>query len=1122
MTKEYGMLQLVLGRSGYGKTHWIRERIKEVTAGGRRAILLVPEQFSFESERALYYELGAKTSMQVEVLSFTRLAHAVFRAYGGTAARYAGEGGKNILLTLAIGEVADGLKVYRRNASSLGFVRKMADAVSEFKRYGVTPALLREKAAAAREGSDTLSMKAEELALIYDAYNAMLERGYADSDDDLTRALDLLRQHPFFAGATVFVDEFKGFTVTEFAVLERIIAGAEDTYVTLCAEDIYDREDGLGLFSRVQAAADRLKRLAAENHIPVASPIRLKKPMRFHGAELVYLERSLFAPGYPKMKLETMPVQVVRAKHSYEELEFVCASIAGLVRERGMRYRDFVVIGREMEDYYSPFQLVMKRYGIPFFYGFKEPLYIKPLSTLVLSLLKAAIKGFDSDAIFSALKTGLTRLTTEDISALENYAYTWNIQGRMWTSPFAQNPRGFTPTFTDDDNVALEAINEARAYIMEPLLAFRTKIREANGLDFARQVYELLQQLGISEVYARIIDELEGHNRAEEYLRVWDMVCDLLDEFGEILKNTVLPSSQFVELFELMLQSMDLGEIPQTLDQVLVGDASLIRPDSPKIAFVIGANEGKLPLSPSYNGVFTESERKQLIDLGLELPDISEKMAVDEQFVAYKALTAASDQVIITYPVFDLKGKPLYPSPTIKDICERLGCQEQVAGELPADFYAQNDLSALYSYMRLYRKDTEQRATLEAYLQERTPQLVKGLISKAHARPDTIRDEALGKELYGNSIRLSPTRVERFYNCRFAYFVEHGLQVNKRNKADLSPIAVGSLIHYALQMLMQKYGDEFLTVDMARIKVEIGRILEEYIGSYMGGVQDKTKRFKYLYTRLSTTLVRLVEQLRAEFAQSEFRPVDFELELRRGGQVKPIELLLPDGSSVWVEGIVDRVDIFEKKGQKYIRVVDYKTGGKDFRLSDVYYGINMQMLLYLFAVWQNGFHRYGNILPAGVLYMPAQATAINMDREATGEALEQARLKSFRMQGLVLDDPEIIQAMDASAQGIFINTGLNKEGSATKTDAVATLAELGKLKSYAEKLVGQMAQELRSGVITANPSREKAASACDWCQYKGICGHEEEDSFMEVEPLGKEALFERIGGAQDGGKTMDA
>ncbi len=1114
------MLRLILGRSGSGKTHRVRERLAEAAQGGySKVFLLVPEQFSFESERALYHALGPNNSIGVEVVSFTRLANLVFRACGGLAKRYIDDCGRRLLMSVALYEVRDSLAVYHRHYSSAAFIQSMVDAVTEFKNAQVSPEALAE--AGERTDNSALEAKTDELALIYGAYEALLGRGYADPLDDLPAANRLLAGCGIFENAAVFVDEFKGFTAVELETLSHIVQAAKDCTIALCADGLEDRHHGMGLFSPVITLANRLTRMALDNGTEVAPPEVLALPRRFYKPELAAVEQGIFDFNQSVYAGECEQVRVFSAAGPYEEMEVCAASIAELARERGYRYRDIVVIARELSSYRTALESVFPRYGLPYFYDMTDSAERAPVAAYALHAVEAA-QGFDSDSILSMLKTGLGGLDAFEIARLENYVYLWDIRGRAWCAPFTSHPRGFADETTDADRAQLEQLNDLRERVAGQLAKLSDALRSTTGEGFARAVYAFLCDSGAKERLGEEVakDHAAGrHNQAQEKGQVWQLLMNVLDTFAAVLGATELAGRRAFELFRLAVSSYDLGSIPQTLDQVLVGSAERVRAFSPKAVLILGANEGVFPLIPQGGGLFTDSERETLIALGLALASAREQKAVEERFIAYKALSAASEYLQVSFSRAGVKGEAMTPSLIVRRLLAMFpALRLSDTSALGEDATIVNTETALHAAARHGGEDSPFTAALCALFEERGElERYRRLVEGARKLHFSVEDAEAAKRLFGESITLSPTGLETYYRCRFSYFLKYGIRLKKREKAKLSPLEAGSLIHYALQELLSRFTiGELNEMSDAALKKEIAGLLEVYLLSHMGGGQDKPARFSYLYTRLSTTVARLIRQLVAEFSQSDFVPDAFELPIQADSEVKPVELVTPTGMRVRVEGKIDRVDIMKRSGKRYVRVVDYKSGQKSFSLSDVYYGLNMQMLLYLFTVCRS--ERYPDGIPAGVLYMPAQNPVIELGREADPAEVEGEKTKQLRMNGLLLEDPEAVLGMERGGQGIFIPAKVvrvqdddgNEVDMLDKRSKVASLADMGKLRRHIDKLVEDMAESLRGGRIDAVPVKGGDYAPCQYCEFAHICGHEEGDDTIAVEDIPPGEIFSRM------------
>ncbi len=1110
------MLRLVLGRSGSGKTHRIRALISQAAEQGYDKIyLLVPEQFSFESERALYHELGAQKSLTVEVLSFTRLANLVFRAYGGLSKHYVDDCARRMLMSVALSELQDHLTVYKRHHAAPAFVKNMLTVITEFKNAAVTPHLLQQAGRNAQ--SEALRAKTDELALIYNAYEALLARGYADPLDDLPAANRLLEQHNLFAGAAFFVDEFKGFTAVELQTLSYVIRGARDCTVALCADSLSDNEQGMGLFSPVISVANTLVRIAKEQGVAVASPERLTSPQRFQTEALCAVEHGLFNFTPQPAACPADGVRVYSAQGPYEELELVAAEITRLVQQEQLRYRDVVVIARDIASYQTALESVFPRYGIPYFFDLTQTIERAPVIACALYAAECAATNLNTDSLLALLKTGLSGLAPIDIADLENYAYVWDIRGGVWRTEFTKNPRGFADELTDADKRRLANLNTLRQTVIPPLAAFADAVREANGGQFARALYRYLLESGAQGAVTRQIElaRQQGcHNDAQEHARVWDTLMGILDSFAAVLGAQGMTARRALELLRLAANAYDMGSIPQTLDQVLVGSAERIRAASPKAVFVIGAVEGVFPLNPQGGGLLSDSEREALIEQGLQLSGTRERRAVEERFIAYKALTCGSHTLTVSYPRQGVKGDAFYPSVIVRRLTQLFeGLPVRDAASLGEEAYIVNDTTVLSAAARHGAKETPFTAALHELIadQKRSDALCTG------KTPFAIGDEKVARALFGEELVLSPTGLETFYRCRFSYFLRYGIRLKKREKARLSPLEAGSLIHYALQQLLAQHSVAQLNDMTAAVRRKlIHALLTDYLNTHMGGKEDKPARFAYLFGRLASTVERLIGQLIAELMHSEFVPDAFELPIKKGEEVEPVALVTPTGARVMVQGQVDRVDVMTKNGKRYIRVVDYKSGAKTFHLSDVYYGLNMQMLLYLFTL--SASERYQNSIAAGVLYMPAQNPIADVLRDTDERELKQKQTEQLRMNGLLIDDPEVLLGMEKEGRGVFIPAKVVKTTAADGTEQyevdkrskVASLENMGRLHRHINRLVEDMAGALHGGDIDAVPVLGADYTPCSYCEFSHVCGHEDGDAVTEIQSIPSQELFARM------------
>lgn len=1106
------MLHLIEGRSGSGKTQWLHQKLmQQVQKNDRKNLILVPEQYTFETERSLLKKLGEQEFSKIQVTSFTRLSELVFRQTGGLAGRRLNDGGRAILMSLALDEVRDRLFLYRRQSSSVEMVHLMLEAEKELKTCSLLPSGLSEAAHHLEKGN--LQKKMEEAALILETYEALVQRSYIDPMDDLTRLAETLREFPVFKGYSIWIDAFSGFTGQEKRVLECLMTQSEEIYLSLCMDGMKGRKDPL--FSSVYQTEREVKQIAREHGIKIADPICLEAGKRFSGKGLRTLEVGLYRQERERMDTPASDVFLYEAATPYEEADYVARTIRRLVIENGYRYRDFEVIARSTETYQGILDRTFEKYEIPFFMDAPEMIDAKPLMNLVLSAFDILHGGWNSDDVFHYLKTGLAGLDTEEISLLENYILLWSLSGKKWKEPFSGHPDGFSPEWTEKDKQRLAQLENLRLRTVEPLRHLEARMQNATGSEAARGIYRLLEEIHTAEHLKEFSLELERDGKfglAEEQLRLWDMLMEILDQTALVLGDHPIPSKRYAELLRLVINSGDISFIPQGLDQVTVGTADRTRSCSPKVVFLIGAVEGEFPRTPIQSGIFSDAERRLLIQMGLPLYDSLEQLAMEERYLAYLAIASPSERLFVSYPSANISGSAKMPSSLIREIRRLLPHQDiQRADTLELSETIWAAQPAFEQAARLWSSRSLPAQTLKRYFQSHPAYVQKweALQRAALARPIQFERSETARRLFGDRLKVSASQVEKYYLCRFQYFCRYGLRAKERKPAAFDALEYGSLMHYLLEQTLRSHTPEqWKSFTSAQVKQEIQKYLEEYVQIYLGGWEDKTPRFRFLFTRLASTAELLLTHIVRELSQSEFQPEDYELRIQEGCEIQPLVIALPGGGSVEIEGKVDRVDVMRRHGNSYVRVIDYKTGSKEFRLSDVLYGLNMQMLLYLAAIWKNGGERYGNVVPAGVLYMPANRPVINSERGDTEEKVIKEQDKKLRMSGLVLDDPEVISGMEHKAQGVFIPVAL-KDGRPAKLDAVANFAQMGHIVKYMESLVVKMAMNLQKGDIAAVPTSGEY-EACEWCPYRSVCRHEDGGNTRIVEKWDREQVMKRL------------
>lgn len=1143
------MLQLLLGRSGTGKTHTIYETLCDLArAGSENLILLVPEQFSFESERALLRKLGPRLASHVKVLSFTRMAEHVFRELGGLAGRRMDDPTRFLIMSRAMEQTADQLTLYRRAASDPAAISTILSMVTELKQCGIIPHQLEKTSNTIREG--TLKQKINELALIMEAYDAVSagitgdsedSPGFIDPADDLALLADRLPDSSIAKDAYIFIDSFKDFTAPEIEVVRILINQAKQITVALCTDTIVDNSAGYGLFSQVIKTAARLRDIAREDGVPVAKIQYLTENMRTSSQALKALEAGLFRPRSDVYDKQSDEVLVAACSDIYQECDFVAREIRRRLREEGGRCRDFTIVVRNLDNYRGVIDASMEKQEIPFVVDERTDIRTEPLITLIISALDAVVGGFSTDSLLSLMKTGLAGFSTHSVAKIENYVLMWRINGSRWRTEWTGNPNGLDVKADENSDKQLAYLNLLRRRLVRPLEKLRSALYSPNatGIDFSKAVYSYLLEVGadlLTRLRVKRLDNLGEPGLAERMARVWDITMELLDKIAVIYSRTPCNPPRLSEILQMTAGLVDLGSVPQSLDAVQIGAANLIRYSSPKTVFILGANEGVFPSYHSPGGILTDIERNELIEKGLPLTNTADRLSVEERFFAYSAVSAPSDKLVISYVKGNASGEPMSESVLVSSVRKILPlcCTLDQTSEIDAE----SERDAFERTALLWKKLDPKSVALRSIFKAKEDYINKleALDRAAYRKPAAFSDIKTAQKLFGTDIWLSASRIDSYYRCRFAYFCKYGLKAEPRRTADLDALTFGTLTHWVMEYVLPKYSEiGFDKIERSQVFQDASNAVIDYVEQNMGGLEDKPVRFSALLHRLSRVAAALLWHVVCELKQSRFVPVDYELSVSSKPEdgksaIPPIILSLPDCGKVRVQGKIDRVDVYKRDGVSYVRVVDYKTGSKDFRLSDIVEGINVQMLVYLFAVCQNGSSRYGDITPAGVLYLPAKLPVVQVERGKDEESVKRDQIKSLCMNGLLLDDPEIIHAMEADAQGLFIPAEISSTGKFKRGSSVASLEQFGLLKKRIDSLLVKMAETLKSGDIAAYPAAGEV-EACKWCDYKIVCGHEQGDPVRFIEKRNNKEVFSMLentetdhsnkGESCHGGKKMD-
>ncbi len=1110
------MLNIVYSKAGNSKTNFVNNILASLAREGCEDLLLiVPEQFSFSAEREMLRLLGPVDCNRVEVvMSFSHIAETVRREYGSVRLREIGSTEKILLMSMAINSVKDKLGFFKTRAGSKSFIKDMLSLCDEFKQNALSAKTALEFSENVQ--SNTLKKKLEETSLIIEAYNALTANRFSDPFDTLTRLYEVLGEYSFFENKTVVIDGFHSFSRQELKIIERIVSQAENVYITACTDKV-NSDDEYDIFAYTRKTVKTVINIAK----------RYNKQVKLINAEdktgeekeLSFLRENIFRADKKSSENKPEKIKIISAKNIESEARFVALTVKKLLSEGNIRARDIAIVSRDGNEYDTEIKEALKKYSVEVFSDKLQPVKIQPLCTYVLSVLQICVFGMTSERIMKCLKTGLTDLTTNEIARLENYSLMWG-NGADFSRVWTENPRGFGEELLENDVNELNELNRLREIAVKPIINFKKKISDSvSSKQASEEIYNLLISANVDKNLKNIAIELEESGENESALlqeRIWQILIEILDSFACVAGEEKRKISDIYDLFDEIISSVEIGVLPQGLDEVLVGNAERTRVASPKIVFIVGANDGVFPRTPAPGGIFTHRERNILLEGGLDINVSVLDRIMEERFIAYNTMSSAAERLYVSYVTDSLSGE-MYPSEIVNEIKSVYPETEVIDAESDDIYeYIFSPFTAFEAACSTISDKTEKAEILKALFEsdEQYADRMKAIESYAlddlrENKKIRIENRETAEKLYGKNMRVSASRIETFYKCPFEYFCKFGLRAQPREKAEISPRQRGTVVHYCLEKLIREYGiNELSQLSENELKKIIDFMLEEYAEIAMGGKENKTERFAYLFSKFQKTVFELIVQIIEEFSVSEFVPVGFELKIDADGEIPLYEIDLTDGGKISVRGSVDRVDIMQKGDKKYLRVVDYKTGGKDFRLNEVLAGINMQMLIYLFATTQNGTGIYENCTPAGVLYKPAKFGQISAERYEDEDSLVKKRKKEGKYSGLVLMNEDVIYGMDKEASGDIINVTVDDKNDKIEfKGSLISLAHLGKLKREVDKVIAEMGESLHAGNAEILPFEGKDSHACRYCDYKTVCNKKDDDKTRSPEDLKNEDIY---------------
>ncbi|MGU8356191.1 helicase-exonuclease AddAB subunit AddB [Clostridium perfringens] len=1155
-------LKIIYGRAGTGKSTFCINQIKKKINNSptNKLILLVPEQFTFQTENKVLSAIGERYVLNAEVLSFKRLAHNVFNECGGSTRTIMGDAGKSMLIFKVLEDLGDNMTVFKNASRQKGFIDIASKTITEFKKYNVNNEVL--DLTINEIEDENLKMKMEELKDVFNEFNSRLHEGYVDEEDQLLLLNEKLDGCSLYDGAEIWIDEFNSFTPNQLSVIGKLLKRAKSVNITLSIDEVNSPKGESDLFVATKNTEKRLMNLIQEEGIAFNGYIDLNEdiPYRFkENKELAHIERQLYAYPFKQYRGENNSLRLYRANNNYDEIEFVAKDILRLVREKQYRFKDISVICRDVDNYEKVVSAIFAEYEIPYYIDKKIDIASNPLIVFINSAVDIISKNWTYESMFKYLKTGLIKEFrgiegAELIDELENYVLAYGIKGKKWMEEWINYSSSILKEeeISEENKQRLERLNDIRETIVTPLDEFNKECKGKKTLkEFATILYEFLDsKLDVMDTIDKYVDYFKENDmaiEAKEYSEVRDIFIDVLEQAVDVLGNEVMDLNEFMKVLNIGLSQYEMGLIPVALDQVNIGDITRIKSRGTKALYIIGVNDGVLPSASKEEGILSDNDREILLEKGISLASDTRTKIFEEQFLVYTAFTIAEEYLVVTYPLADFEGKSQRPSiivhrlkkilPNVKeesegfklvnDKYEKISAKIPTLNELMIAIRKNYDGADIEDYWK-YVYDWYLR---EPKWKERIEYVRKGL-EYTNLENNISKEKA--KKLYEdnkNKISLSVSRLERYAQCPFAYYIQYGLKAKDRKIYEFTAPDLGSFMHEILDEFTNEIKEKDLKwSDLSKENCRniINSLVDNQVKNNKSSILNSSKRYSYFTDRFKRILTKSVMVISEQMKRSDFEIYKNELAFGFSKDVNSIKLDLPSGESFYLNGRIDRVDKLNLDGETYLRIIDYKTGCKKFDLNKFYNGLQMQLLVYLDALINNSENIVENqAMPGAILYFRIDDPILKSKGDLTEEEIKSEVLKELKLEGLLLDDVKVVKAMDNTLEpgthSLIIPANMKKAGDLGKNKALITMEQFELLRKYVNEKMIEICQNMIEGKIDIEPCKENKNIVCDYCNYSHICQFDSslEDNRYKVIPKKKEediwkSINEKVGGEVNG------
>ena len=1135
-------LRFCFGPSGSGKSHRIYEEIMQRAAEepGRNFLIIVPDQFTMQTQKDLVMRSDRDGILNIDVLSFGRLSHRILEEVGTKEMPVLDDTGKSLVLQKVAADLKEQLPAMGSLLHKQGYIHEVKSAISEFMQYGISTQDM-DKLITSAQKRGALAMKLKDLKTLYRGFQDYIRDHFITTEETLDVLRRSLSKSKILKGSVVVFDGFTGFTPIQNRLIQELMRVCAETIVTVTigvGEDPYKMDGEQKLFHLSKKTVADLEKLAAEAEVERGEDLFVKGgPNRFAKAPaLHYLEQNLFRYQYEPYAGEQQEIHMFEALSPREEVHQTALYIRHLIREQGMTYRDIAVVIGDLEGYASYVETEFGQLEIPCFLDRTRGIVLNPMIEYIKSALQLYIKDFSYDTVFHFLRSGMADISREEIDELENYVIRTGARGyRTYSRLFTRRTeelQGNAEGSEQAEEKTMERLNRIRQQFMDAVEILHMGSQEKAG-DYVSHLYDFLEQ---NQVQQKLLNyqqqfEKEGDlSRAREYAQIYRLVMDLLDQVYELLGEEEISRQEFADILEAGFGEITVGTIPQSVDRIVVGDMERTRLKQVKVLFFLGVNDGNIPKNASKGGIISDMDREFLIESGTEMAPSPRQQMYIQRLYLYLNMTKPSEQLYLSYAKVNSEGKGIRPSyliDTVRKLFPAMSVEypqnrsrlEQIEGRQEGARYLAEELR---EYVEGTLPEEERQDFYLMYRAYEADAVGRDLLTRAAFRRyrESGLSRIVARALYGQQLENSVSRLETYAACACRHFLQYGLSLQEREEFGFEASDMGTVYHAVLENFAGKLAESNLTwwdftEDFAAKAVK--ESVEAYAATYGETVLYSSARNEYAITRMSRILTRTVLTLQKHLKQGSFQPDDYELSFRFAEDLDSIHVDLSEDEKMHLQGRIDRIDVSEDTEHVYVKVIDYKSGNRKFDLAALYYGLQLQLVVYMNAAMEMESRKHPDkeIVPAALLYYHIDDPTIETPVELTDEQINEQILAKLRMNGVVNSDPEVVERLDRYMQdkSVVIPVEKKKDGSFSARSGVLSREEMQLISSYVDAKIRSIGREILDGKIAANPYEKGNEEACTYCAYKKVCGFDGSIPGYEkrqLEDLDKQALMQRM------------